>query len=230
MAIDDVTEVSNELATKNLPRRMFLGLSTFGVAAIIAGPSVVNLLSKTAIGSVVSGATGLGGYQIYTVTSGYPSYDPTSFRLSVIGEVANHQSLSLDDLAQMASPNMHATFHCVTGWTVPNQTFGGVMLKDLLVKAGVSGSSKGKYVNFYSFDGTYTEVMPMDQAMGNSAMIVTHLDGQPLPKEHGAPVRLFVNGSYGYKSIKWLSKIEVSTTPLQGYWEQNGYPSDARIV
>ena len=230
MAVEDMAEVSEERATKNLPRRMFLGLSTLGVAAIVAGPSAVDFLSKTAVGSVVSGATGLGGYQIYTVTSGYPSYSPSSYRLSLVGDVNNHLSLSLSDLAQMASPDMHATFHCVTGWTVPNQTFGGVMLKDLLAKAGVSGTIDGKYVNFYSFDGTYTEVMPLSEAMGNTAMVVTHLDGVPLPQEHGAPVRLFVDGSYGYKSIKWLSKIEVSSTPVEGYWEQYGYPANARIA
>ncbi len=230
MAVEDMAEVSEELATKNLPRRMFLGLSTLGVAAIVAGPSAVDFLSKTAIGSVVSGATGLGGYQIYTVTSGYPSYSPSSYRLSLVGDVNNHLSLSLSDLAQMASPDMHATFHCVTGWTVPNQTFGGVMLKDLLAKAGISGPISGKYVNFYSFDGTYTEVMPLSEAMGNTALVVTHLDGVPLPQEHGAPVRLFVDGSYGYKSIKWLSKIEVSSTPVEGYWEQYGYPANARIA
>ena len=230
MAIEEVMDTSNELATKNVPRRLFLGLSAFGVAAIVAGPSAVDLLSRTAIGSVVSSATGLAGYQIYTVTSGYPSYDPASYRLNVGGEVGHNLSLSLSDLAQMASPDLHATFHCVTGWTVPNQTFGGVMLRDLLAKAGVGSSTEGKYVNFYSFDGTYTEVMPLSEAMGNTSMVVTHLDGVPLPKEHGAPVRLFVNGSYGYKSIKWLSKIEVSTKPLQGYWEQYGYPADARIV
>ncbi len=230
MAIDSIKEDTEQLATKNLPRRTFIGLSAFGVAAIVAGPSAVNLLSSTAVGSVVSGATGLGGYQIYTVTNGYPSYNPSSFRLSVVGDVSQPMSLSLSDIASMASPDLHATFHCVTGWTVPNQTFGGVMLKDVLQKAGISGSLSGKYVNFYSFDGTYTEVMPLSEAMGNTAMVVTHLDGQPLPKEHGAPVRLFVNGSYGYKSIKWLSKIEVSTTPVEGYWEQYGYPADARIV
>ncbi len=230
MAIEDMTDSVEELATKNLPRRMFLGLSTFGVAAIVAGPSVVNFLSNTAVGSVISSASGLGGYQIYTVTSGYPSYDASSYRLSVVGDVKSNLSLSLSDIAQMASPDLHATFHCVTGWTVPNQTFGGVMLRDVLNKAGVSGATSGKYVNFYSFDGTYTEVMPLSQALGDTSMVVTHLDGQPLPKEHGAPVRLFVNGSYGYKSIKWLSKIEVSSKPLQGYWEQYGYPADARIA
>ena len=230
MAMEELKVAEEDLAAKNLPRRMFLGLSTLGVAAIVAGPSALDFLSKTAVGSVISSAGGLAGYQIYTVTSGYPTYDSASYRLNVSGDVGNHLSLSLSDLKQMASPDLHATFHCVTGWTVPNQIFGGVMLRDLLNKAGVEGATPGKFVNFYSFDGTYTEVMPLSQALGDTAMVVTHLDGQPLPKEHGAPVRLFVNGSYGYKSIKWLSKIEVSSTPVQGYWEQYGYPADARIV
>jgi DMSO/TMAO reductase YedYZ molybdopterin-dependent catalytic subunit len=48
-------------------------------------------------------------------------------------------------------------------------------------------------------------------------------------REHGGPIRLYVPSMFGYKSIKWLSGIQAVTTIEEGYWEQNGYPSDAWI-
>jgi DMSO/TMAO reductase YedYZ molybdopterin-dependent catalytic subunit len=53
--------------------------------------------------------------------------------------------------------------------------------------------------------------------------------GAPLTEEHGGPVRLYVAPMYGYKSIKWLSAIEVSSTVVPGYWENLGYAVNAWI-
>jgi DMSO/TMAO reductase YedYZ molybdopterin-dependent catalytic subunit len=55
------------------------------------------------------------------------------------------------------------------------------------------------------------------------------MDGQPLPRPHGAPVRLVVPRMYGYKSVKWVTRIEVRNDLQPGYWEQRGYDADAWI-
>ena len=47
--------------------------------------------------------------------------------------------------------------------------------------------------------------------------------------DHGGPVRLYVAPMYGYKSIKWMNRIEVTNEVVPGYWEDNGYPVDAWI-
>ena len=54
--------------------------------------------------------------------------------------------------------------------------------------------------------------------------------GAPVTREHGGPVRLYVPEMFGYKSIKWLSRIELMTNAKPGYWEQNGYPVNAWIT
>jgi DMSO/TMAO reductase YedYZ molybdopterin-dependent catalytic subunit len=58
-------------------------------------------------------------------------------------------------------------------------------------------------------------------------MLAYEMDGKPLSRPHGAPVRLVIPDMYGYKSVKWVNRIELGTTLQRGYWEQNGYDVDA---
>jgi len=55
------------------------------------------------------------------------------------------------------------------------------------------------------------------------------MDGKPLPRPHGAPVRLVMPEMYGYKSVKWVNRLELTKVAPWGYWEQNGYDVDAWI-
>jgi DMSO/TMAO reductase YedYZ molybdopterin-dependent catalytic subunit len=81
----------------------------------------------------------------------------------------------------------------------------------------------------YSFDGTYTETLTLDQARRDDVLIAHSMDGSTLSSAHGGPVRLYVAPMYGYKSLKWLERIEVTDHPPEegGYWEQRGYDIDA---
>lgn len=85
------------------------------------------------------------------------------------------------------------------------------------------------YVNFYSFDGVYTESLKLSEALDPSVLLAYEMDGQPLEQAQGAPLRLIVPKMYGYKSIKWLNRVEFSDTPITGYWEHYGYPAEAYI-
>ncbi len=207
-----------------MPRRVFLGLLGVGAALVAGGSSVEGLLGSSVAGSAV----GLGGYQVYTVSAGFPTISRAAYRLKVSGDVDHRLELSLEDLASLGYSEVEATFHCVTGWEVRNQRFGGVALERVLSRAGINKS--GGFVNFGSFDGIYSESLSMRDARSRGTMVVTHLNGAPLSVAHGAPVRLFVDGMFGYKSIKWLNSISVSQRPVTGYWEQYGYPADAQIT
>ncbi len=80
-----------------------------------------------------------------------------------------------------------------------------------------------------SFDGVYTETLTLAQAHESGAIVAYEMLGAPVTRDHGGPVRLYVPGMFGYKSIKWLSGIEAVDSIEPGYWEQNGYPVDAWI-
>ncbi len=60
-------------------------------------------------------------------------------------------------------------------------------------------------------------------------MLAYEMDGKPLPREHGAPMRLVIPDMYGYKNVKWLAGINLVAQPQAGYWEQLGYDRDAWV-
>jgi DMSO/TMAO reductase YedYZ molybdopterin-dependent catalytic subunit len=102
-----------------------------------------------------------------------------------------------------------------------------VALSVLLDRAGVQAS--GKALRFESFDGVYTESLTLSQARRPDVIAAYSMLGGPVSREHGGPVRMYVAPMYGYKSCKWLSRIEVVDQVEPGYWEQNGYDVDGWV-
>jgi DMSO/TMAO reductase YedYZ molybdopterin-dependent catalytic subunit len=85
------------------------------------------------------------------------------------------------------------------------------------------------WVKFYSGDGIYTSAIALDYALHPDVMVAHKIDGGPIPGPLGGPVRLIVPGMYGWKSVKWLNRIELIAKEHIGFWEERGYPNDARI-
>ena len=211
-------------------RRVVLGMAALGVLGIGVGKwlsdglSGVVAASAPALAGVLPAA---GGFRIYTVTAGYPTYDPATYRLTVTGDVANELSLSMADIAALPQTGMTKDFQCVTGWRVEDVAWSGVLLRDMIDAAGVEPGATA--LRFVSFDGAYTESLTLEQAMRDDVLVATSMLGGPIEEKHGAPVRLYVAPMYGYKSIKWLSGIEVTRAVKPGYWEERGYDVDAWI-
>ena len=113
------------------------------------------------------------------------------------------------------------------GWRVDDVLWSGVLLSDVLAAAGASTTSSA--LRFFSFDGAYTESLTMEQALRDDVLVATSMFGEPVTREHGGPVRLYVAPMYGYKSLKWMSGIEVVDDVVPGYWEVRGYDIDAWV-
>ncbi len=211
-------------------RRVVLGMLGLGAVGVAAGEWLSRQVS-TVVGETVPALADVipaaGGFRIYTVTDGYPSYDPATYRLTVGGDVATPLSLSLDDLAAMPQTQMTKDFQCVTGWRVEDVAWSGVLLNDVLDAAGLEPAATA--LRFTSFDGAYTESLTLEQAKRPDVLVATTMFGQPIEVQHGAPVRLYVAPMYGYKSIKWLSGIDAVRKVEPGYWENLGYDVDAWI-
>jgi DMSO/TMAO reductase YedYZ molybdopterin-dependent catalytic subunit len=75
----------------------------------------------------------------------------------------------------------------------------------------------------------YVDYLTLHQASLHDVMLAYEMDGKPLPREHGAPVRLIIPEMYGYKNVKWLQGIDVVDHAGQGYWEGLGYDKDAWV-
>ena len=211
-------------------RRVILGMLGLGALGVVFGRQLNSVVSDTVastlpgLGAVIPAA---GGFRIYTVTNGYPEMSQADYRLTVGGAVSSPLNLSFADLESLPQTSMTKDFQCVTGWRVDNVPWSGVLMSDLLAVAGAKASATALTID--SFDGAYTESLTMEQAVRPDVLIATSMYGKPVTREHGGPVRLLVAPMYGYKSLKWLSNIDVVDSVIPGYWEQRGYDIDAWV-
>lgn len=131
--------------------------------------------------------------------------DFDEYRLCVSGLVSRPLSLSLADLRRLPSRSQITHQQCEEGWSFIAE-WSGVPLSTVLNLAGVSKSAR--YVAFFSFDSSY-DSLDLPDAYHPQTLLALGLNGQELPAEHGAPVRLRVARQLGYKSIKYISRIAV---------------------
>jgi len=76
----------------------------------------------------------------------------------------------------------------------------------------------------------YDDTLSLPQALSHDALLALDMDGKPLSEPHGFPARVVMPRMYGYKNVKWVTRIEVQTDLLHvGYWEQRGYDEDAWV-
>ena len=214
-------------------RRVVLGLLGLGAVGVAAGSSVSNFFGRiggalsahdpTGLSALIPGA----GWRYYTVTNGFPYKPPATYRLTVTGNVGRELTLTTDDLKQRPRTRLTADFQCVTGWRVRGVHWEGVRLSELLDEAGADSDQHA--VQFVSYDGVYTESLTMTEARRTDVLVVDTLDGKPIGRDHGGPVRMLIAPMYGYKSCKWLSEIRVTPNVIPGYWERLGYDQEAWV-
>lgn len=209
---------------KPIGRRVVLSVLALGAAGVVTGRTISDALAKIA----AHDPTGLlnilpfgDNFRYYSVTGSVPVANPATYRLSVTGLVKTEQHYSLTDLAALPQTDIVADFQCVTGWRVLGVPWSGVRLSTILAAAGVTAEAKA--LRFVSFDGVYTESLTLDQARDPDMIVALRMLNAPVTHDHGGPVRLYAAPMYGYKSIKWLSEIQVVDRVEPGYWEGFGY-------
>lgn len=212
------------LSRRRLIRWMLGAGITLPVMAAV--PSVLTMASGR-IFRVGSNHGALPGFVPYTVSGGYPAISLDAYRLTV-GGLASPRHYQLSDLTTLGEITRHINFQCVTGWAVDGVEFKGVDLRQFLLHVGWN-PKKHPWLTFYSGDGVYTESLSSVQIEQYRPLLAYKIDGEPLPRTQGYPLRLVVPGMYGYKSIKWLVRIDLVNQDSMGYWEQRGYPQNAYL-
>ena len=153
------------------------------------------------------------------------------FHLTVDGAVERPQRFSLAQLRGMPLQTGITRHDCVEGWSAIGK-FRGVRLGDVLDLA--LPRADARYVVFHCMDRSpeglpYYESLDLHQARHPQTLLVLDLNDKPLDPDHGAPVRLRVPTQLGYKSAKWVARIEVVASFATifsghgGYWEDQGY-------
>jgi DMSO/TMAO reductase YedYZ molybdopterin-dependent catalytic subunit len=152
---------------------------------------------------------------------GTPSIDIANFQLKISGAVTKPISLKMVEIQKMPLTSMVIRQVCVEGWAAIVQ-WGGVRMRDLLLLAEPLPSAK--YVYFQSADGYY-ESWDLASVVHPQTLLAYQMNGQALPADNGAPLRLAAPIKLGYKQSKWVTEIIVTSQllPKRGYWEDLGY-------
>jgi DMSO/TMAO reductase YedYZ molybdopterin-dependent catalytic subunit len=162
-----------------------------------------------------------------------PHVSIDSWSLEIDGLVRRPTRITYDELLAHDSIAVPVTIACVSnevgGHLVGNAVWQGIPLTDLLDRAGVE--AQAEQVVGKSVDG-FTAGFPLGVAVdGRDAIVAYAMNNEPLPVEHGYPVRLIVPGLYGYVSAtKWLERIELTTWDgFDGYWISRGWSKEGPI-
>ncbi|HLI96130.1 MAG TPA: molybdopterin-dependent oxidoreductase [Candidatus Baltobacteraceae bacterium] len=154
-----------------------------------------------------------------------------SYRLTVDGLVEHPQHLSLSQLQHLMNVTQITRHDCVEGWSAIAK-WQGVRLADVLALARPRPNAR--YVVFYSFDRDsndtqYYESLSLEQAAHPQTLLALRQNGKPITPDRGAPVRLRIPTQLGYKSAKWVYRLQMVASLKDlyggkgGYWEDQGY-------
>lgn len=127
--------------------------------------------------------------------------------LRVVGLVDRCLELTPEDLADLSHQELTSDFTCLEGWTVPELKWRGVSLETILSLAQARPDAAWVQASAGDFS------VPLSLHDAKRALLATHLGGEPLPGEHGGPMRLLLPGGDCFTSIKWLDRLELRTEP-----------------
>jgi DMSO/TMAO reductase YedYZ molybdopterin-dependent catalytic subunit len=148
------------------------------------------------------------------------------YTLEITGLVDKPLALTYDEVLDRKRYSKVVTLHCVEGWGV-TILWEGVLLEDLLNQAGTRDSAVT--VIFHAADG-YTSSLPLEAIRQNKIMLAHKMNGVELPPERGFPFQVVAESKWGYKWVKWVTKIELFDDPnYRGYWESRGYNNDGDL-
>jgi DMSO/TMAO reductase YedYZ molybdopterin-dependent catalytic subunit len=146
--------------------------------------------------------------------------DKSTYQLDILGLVSQPIKYSYDDILKLPTYQKVVTLNCVEGWSV-KALWEGILVRDLL--KNITIKPEAKTIIFYAADG-YSTSFPLDYVLNNDIIMADKLNGVVLPPERGFPFQLVAEQKWGYKWIKWITKIELSSdTNYKGFWESRGY-------
>lgn len=206
--------------TENRPdRRDFLKACVILAASASAGALLKWVSPVLTAAEQLSKSRGY--FRIYNVTNDYPRWQGEyEWQLVIDGLVNEPKQLSWQNVRELPWQTIVDDFHCVTGWSVRGVELRGVRVRDLFRHFDIR--PEGQFITAYSGDKVYFDSFTADQLIQEEAMLVFEMDGAPLKQIQGYPCRLYHPDMYGYKSVKWLTRLTVTKDREIGYWQQSG--------
>lgn len=148
-----------------------------------------------------------------------PKINREDWQLRVWG-LATPKTFRWSDFMAMPQQNFTNDFHCVTRWSKLDVTWTGIKVTDFI--ADVELDPQATHVMQHCYGG-YTTNLTLAEFVREDNFFAHTLFGEPLPAEHGGPMRLVVPHLYAWKSSKWINGLEFLDHEELGFWERNGY-------
>ena len=166
------------------------------------------------------------------VTDGFPvlnverpmKFDCEKWRFRVTGEVDRPLELTWAQFSVMPSCKLVADFHCVTGWSMLDNEWEGVLGRTICEVAKIRPTAK--HVVMIA-DSGYTSNTTIETFLRDDTILAYRWGGKELEPKHGGPLRSVVSAIYAYKSVKWLVGLKFVESDEPGYWEVRGYHNEA---
>jgi len=149
-----------------------------------------------------------------------PQFDAERWDFRVYGLVGSVIKLNWREFNALPQIESQSDFHCVTRWSRFDNRWTGISVRELLDRA--KPKPEAAFVLVHAEQG-YTANIPLADLQRDNVLLATHHDGEPLPADHGYPLRLIVPHLYAWKSVKWVRGFELLDEETAGFWEQNGY-------
>lgn len=149
-----------------------------------------------------------------------PRIDLEKWDFRIFGLVEQEKTLTFPEVMSLPQSTVKSDIHCVTTWSRLDNTWEGVLFRDVaqLVKI----KPEAKFVMVHAEQG-WTANLPLEDLMYDNVLFAHKHDGTDLTLNHGWPLRLVVPHLYFWKSAKWVRGIEFMGEDRPGFWEQHGY-------
>lgn len=190
-----------------------IGVSHVGVKDYLDGGPLAALRAITPVGDFY-----------LTSSHGEPAVDASKWSLVIDGLVEQPLRFSYDEIRRLAPYETVMTLECISnsvgGPYIGNALWKGALLKPLLERARIKPNAA--YAVSYAAEG-YSTGIPVERILRPVNFLCWEMNGEPLTRRHGFPLRVFFPGKYGMKQPKWLTRIEFVDKEYLGYWEYQGW-------
>ena len=150
------------------------------------------------------------------------NFEPSSWKLQLVRKPGDTSLISIEEIKALPKTEIIFDFKCIEGWSQVTH-WGGVRFSDFVKKYGLDEQTKMQYAGLHTPDNEYYVGLDMKSLMHPQTILCYEMNGQPLPFNQGAPLRLIIPVKYGIKHLKRIGAIFFSNQRPPDYWFERGY-------
>ena len=151
---------------------------------------------------------------------GIPSIDLRTYALSAGGLLEKEYHFSWREILALPKSKVDCRLTSVSGWSV-RAHWAGIKWNDFLKQ--ISLPPEANHVRFTAVGEGYATVVQLEDLENPRVLLAYEVNGEPIEPEYGGPLRMVIPNLWGYKSCKWLGRIDFINHMEGGYWEDRGY-------